>query len=116
MACRAGGRDPKYVERKESRHRLTGTRWQFPLLWQSSLISILMIPAAVLIYRDDTGRTVAERMALRARIFPSRPLLGSCGCQPCLHDLRGGLHRRHAVVGRCDLDRVPLAVAEYQSL
>jgi Spirocyclase AveC-like/Luciferase-like monooxygenase len=30
----------------------TGTRWQFPLLWQSSLISILMIPAAALIYRD----------------------------------------------------------------
>jgi hypothetical protein len=55
----------------------TGTRWQFPLLWQSSLISILMIPAAVLIYRDDTGRTVAERMALRAKILPSRPLLSS---------------------------------------
>ncbi|MGO9926898.1 MAG: spirocyclase AveC family protein [Mycobacterium sp.] len=38
----------------------TGTRWQFPLLWQSSLINILMIPAAVMIYRDDNGRTVAE--------------------------------------------------------
>ena len=33
----------------------TGTRWQLPLLWQSSLISMLMIPAAVLIYRDDSG-------------------------------------------------------------
>jgi hypothetical protein len=54
-----------------------GTRWQFPLLWQSSLISILMIPAAVLIYRDDTGRTVAERLALRLNVFPRRPVLAS---------------------------------------
>ncbi|MGO9383579.1 MAG: spirocyclase AveC family protein [Mycobacterium sp.] len=54
-----------------------GTRWQFPLLWQSSLISILMIPAAALIYRDDTGRTVAERLARRAKILPNRPALGS---------------------------------------
>jgi hypothetical protein len=36
-----------------------GTRWQFPLLWQSSLIGILMIPAAVMIHRDGTGRAVA---------------------------------------------------------
>ncbi len=54
-----------------------GTRWQFPLLWQSSLIGILMIPAAVMIYRDDTGRTVAEKLAQRARIFPAKPALGS---------------------------------------
>jgi len=54
-----------------------GTRWQFPLVWQSSLISILMIPAAVLIYRDDTGCTVAERLARRARLLPTRPVLGS---------------------------------------
>src|SRR5271163_3516290 len=54
-----------------------GTRWQFPLVWQSSLIRILMIPAAVLIYRDDTGRTVAERLAHRAGLLPTRPVLGS---------------------------------------
>lgn len=54
-----------------------GTRWQFPLLWQSSLISILMIPAAVMIYRDDTGRTVAEKLAQRSKIFTARPALGS---------------------------------------
>jgi hypothetical protein len=51
-----------------------GTRWQFPLLWQSSLISILMIPAAALIYRDDTGRTVAEKLARRANILPAHDL------------------------------------------
>src|ERR1700753_3305299 len=54
-----------------------GTRWQSPLLWQSSLISILMIPAAAMIYRDDTGRTVAERLARRADILASRAALGS---------------------------------------
>jgi hypothetical protein len=31
----------------------------------------------VLIYRDDTGRTVAERLARRAGILPTRPVLGS---------------------------------------
>jgi len=55
----------------------TGTRWQFPLLWQSSLINILMIPAAVMIYRDDSGRTVAEKLARRVGIFIRRPALGS---------------------------------------
>jgi Spirocyclase AveC-like len=54
-----------------------GTRWQFPLLWQSSLINILMIPAAVMIYRDDSGRTVAEKLAQRAKVLPRRPTLGS---------------------------------------
>ena len=65
-----------------------GTRWQFPLLWQSSLISILMIPAAVMIYRDDTGRTVAERLARRANILPS-----SARSSPL------GSVRRHGFVG-----------------
>jgi len=54
-----------------------GTRWQFPLLWQSSLINILMIPAAVMIYRDDSGRTIAEKLAQRVRVFPRRPALAS---------------------------------------
>ncbi|OBK17630.1 spirocyclase AveC family protein [Mycobacterium asiaticum] len=54
-----------------------GTRWQFPLLWQSSLISILMIPAALMIYRDDSGRAIAEKLAQRTNILPRRPSLGS---------------------------------------
>jgi hypothetical protein len=36
-----------------------------------------MIPAAVMIYRDDSGRTVAEKLAQRATVFPRRPRLGS---------------------------------------
>ena len=40
-----------------------GTPHQFPLLWESSLVTLVMIPAGVLVYRDDTGRTVAEKLA-----------------------------------------------------
>jgi hypothetical protein len=55
----------------------TGTPHQFPLLWESSLVTLVMIPAGILVYRDDTGRTVSEKLAQRARIFPTRPVLGS---------------------------------------
>src|ERR1700731_3272729 len=54
----------------------TGTPFQFPLLWESLSVTFVMIPAGVLLYRDDTGRTVAEKLAQRARILPSRPALG----------------------------------------
>jgi hypothetical protein len=40
------------------------------------MVTFVMIPAGVLLYRDDTGRTVAEKLAQRARIFPTRPTLG----------------------------------------
>lgn len=53
-----------------------GTTHQFPLLWESLSVTFVMIPAGVLIYRDDTGRTVAEKLAQRARIFPNRPFVG----------------------------------------
>jgi uncharacterized protein DUF5135 len=53
-----------------------GQPYQFPLIWESLLVTIVMIPAGVLLYRDDTGRTVAEKLARRATIFPSRPALG----------------------------------------
>ncbi len=36
-----------------------------------------MIPAGVLLYRDDTGRTVAEKLAHRVRAFRGRPALGT---------------------------------------
>ena len=54
-----------------------GKPWQFALIWESALITMVMIPAGVLLYRDDTGRTVAEKLAQRARIFVSRPALGT---------------------------------------
>ena len=53
-----------------------GEPYQFPLIWESLMVTFVMIPAGVLLYRDDTGRTVAEKLAQRARIFASRPALG----------------------------------------
>lgn len=54
----------------------TGTTFQFPLLWESTMVTFVMIPAGILVYRDDTGRTVAEKLAQRARLFAGRPVLG----------------------------------------
>jgi Spirocyclase AveC-like len=53
-----------------------GTPFQFPLIWESLSVTFVMIPAGVLLYRDDTGRTVAEKLAQRVRIFAGRPILG----------------------------------------
>ena len=55
----------------------TGTPFQFPLLWESSLVTLVMIPAGVLLYRDDTGRAQAEKLAQRVRVFRDRPALGT---------------------------------------
>jgi Spirocyclase AveC-like len=55
----------------------TGKAYQFPLLWESTLVTTVMIPAGVLVYRDDTGRTVAEKLAQRVPGFRTRPALGS---------------------------------------
>lgn len=54
----------------------TGKSYQFPLLWESSFVTLVMIPAGVLLYRDDTGRTVAEKLAQRVRVLPRHPALG----------------------------------------
>jgi hypothetical protein len=54
----------------------TGRPYQFPFIWETVMVTFVMIPAGVLLYRDDTGRTVAEKLAQRARIFPGRPALG----------------------------------------
>ena len=55
----------------------TGKPYQFPLLWESTLVTAVMIPAGVLLYRDDTGRTVAEKLSLRVRAFRGREALGT---------------------------------------
>jgi hypothetical protein len=54
-----------------------GEAYQFPLLWESSLVTLVMIPAAVLLYRDDTGRTVAEKLAQRLWFAGKRPALAT---------------------------------------
>jgi hypothetical protein len=54
-----------------------GKYYQFPLIWESSFITFVMIPSAVLLYRDDTGRTQAEKLAQRLRLFATRPVLAT---------------------------------------
>jgi hypothetical protein len=54
-----------------------GTTFQFPLIWESALVTVVMIPAGVLCYRDDTGRTQAEKLVQRFRWLPGRPALAT---------------------------------------
>jgi hypothetical protein len=54
-----------------------GKWYQFPLIWESALVSTVMIPAGVLLYRDDTGKTQAEKLAQRVRVLRGRPVLGT---------------------------------------
>ncbi|TDH57002.1 spirocyclase, AveC family [Mycobacterium eburneum] len=53
-----------------------GETYQFPFIVEVLVVNLVMVPAGVLLYRDDTGRTVAEKLAQRARIFATRPTLG----------------------------------------
>lgn len=55
----------------------TGTPFQFPLLVESSLVTIVMIPAGLLLYTGGTGRTQAEKLAQRVRAFRGRPATGT---------------------------------------
>ena len=55
----------------------TGTTFQFPLLWESVMVTFVMVPAGLLVYRDDTGKTVAEKLAQRSRLLLNRPRLGT---------------------------------------
>ena len=54
-----------------------GTTFQFPLIWESALVTVVMIPAGLLCYRDDTGRTQAEKLAQRIGWFRTRPTLAT---------------------------------------
>jgi hypothetical protein len=54
-----------------------GTTFQFPLIWESALVTAVMIPAGLLCYRDDTGRSQAEKLALRLRWLRHRPALAT---------------------------------------
>lgn len=54
-----------------------GTTFQFPLIWESTFVTFVMIPAGVLCYRDDTGRTVAEKLTQRLRFLQSKPSLAT---------------------------------------
>ena len=74
-----------------------------------------MIPAGVLLYRDDTGHTVAEKLVQRVRIFANRPMLGTAVTMIVILNLSYGflygLPVRHHPGQRCrDIGRLSLAV------
>lgn len=54
-----------------------GEPHQFPLIWESTLVTLVMIAAGVMLYRDDTGKTQAEKLAHRVRVLRGRPALGT---------------------------------------
>jgi NADH:ubiquinone oxidoreductase subunit 6 (subunit J) len=54
-----------------------GKNSQFPLLMASVLITVIMIPASVLLYRDDTGKSQADRIAQRLRLHARHPKLAN---------------------------------------
>jgi hypothetical protein len=54
-----------------------GEWYQFPLIWESTGVTLVMVAAGVMLYRDDTGRTQAEKLAQRIRTFQARPALGT---------------------------------------
>lgn len=54
-----------------------GENRQFPLLQASSLITIPMIAASVLLYREGDGPTVAENLAKRFALYARRPAVAT---------------------------------------
>lgn len=54
-----------------------GKNSQFPLLMASVLITVIMIPTSLLLYRDDTGKSQAEKVAQRLRLHARHPKLAT---------------------------------------
>jgi hypothetical protein len=54
-----------------------GKNSQFPLLMASGLITIVMIPASILLYRDDTGISQADKLSRRLRLHARHPKLAT---------------------------------------
>ncbi len=54
-----------------------GKNSQFLLLMASVLITIITIPASVLLYRDDSGKSPADKIVLRVPLAARRPKLAS---------------------------------------
>ena len=48
-----------------------GTPNQFPLIWESSTICLVMISVGVLLYRDDTGQSTAKLAQKIPRVRPA---------------------------------------------
>ena len=98
----------------------TGTTFQFPLIWESFSVTFVMIPAAILCYRDDTGKSVAEKLTAKAKILPSRPVLGTFLVMFAIMNVSyfayGAWFCRDQGQPCGDLGRLPVALPGSQSL
>ena len=97
-----------------------GSTFQFPLIWESLSVTFVMIPAAILVYRDDTGKSVAEKLAAKAKLFPTKPVLGTFLVMFAIINVVV-LRLRRVVLGdqgqrAGDLGRLPVAVSRGQSV
>ena len=97
-----------------------GTTFQFPLIWESLSVTFVMIPAAILVYRDDTGKSVAEKLAAKAKLFPEEASARHVPGDVRDHQ-RVVLRLRRLVLGdqgqrAGDVGRVPVAVSRGQGL
>lgn len=54
-----------------------GKNSQFPLLMASVLITVIMIPTSILLYRDDTGKSQAEKVAQRLGLYARHPKMAT---------------------------------------
>ena len=93
---------------------------QFPLLWESLRVTFVMVPAGILVYRDDTGKSVAEKLADKARLFPTKPALGTFLMMFVIINI-GVLRLRRVVPGDQgqwigDIGRMPVAVPGGESV
>ena len=100
-----------------------GKPYQFPLLWESIFVCWVMIPAGVLLYRDDTGRSQAEKLAQRIRPFRpfrARPALATFTVMFAILNvavlLLWGQFRCDQGDGSRDLCRLPLALSRSEGL
>ena len=79
-----------------------------------------MIPAAILVYRDDTGKSVAEKLAAKAKLFPTKPVLGTFLVMFAIINVSyfayGGWFWAIKASGAGDVGRLPVAVSRGESV
>ena len=97
-----------------------GTTFQFPLIWESLSVTFVMIPAAILVYRDDTGKSVAEKLAAKAKLFPKKPVLGTFLVMFAIINVSyfayGGWFWAIKASGSGDVGRLPVALPRGESV
>ena len=79
-----------------------GKNSQFPLMMASVLITVVMIPASVLLYRDDTGKSQAEKLARATAPACSSPKVGHLSGDDACPEYRDDQFQLNVLAGSCD--------------